>query len=90
MPLYFFNVYDGTLAPGMDEIGTDLPDIYSAQAEAIRTSGEILRDIGSRFWNEAVWRMEVADRQGVVLFVLRFSIEERLPDLDDGPDPAGR
>ena len=42
MPRYFFHVHDG--ASSLDQEGTELPDIYTAQAEAIRTSGEILRD----------------------------------------------
>ena len=44
MPRYFFHVYDGYSSPDLD--GTELADIYTAQAEAIRTSGEILRDMG--------------------------------------------
>lgn len=80
MPRYFFHVRDGTSTP--DDIGTDLPDIYSAQALAVRTCGEILRDMGARFWDGTEWRLEVADAQGQVLFVLRFSAEERLPQPD--------
>lgn len=78
MPLYFFHVYDGASVPVLDELGTDLPDVYAAQTQAIRTSGEILRDMGARFWDGGLWRMEIANDRGVVLFVLRFSAEERL------------
>ena len=49
MPRYFFHVQDGSSSPDTD--GTELPDIYTAQAQAIRTSGEILRDMGAKFWN---------------------------------------
>ena len=76
MPLYFFNVYDGVSSP--DEDGTELPDIYTAQAEAIRTGGEILREM-PKFWDgvETEWRLEVADERGEILLVLKFSAEER-------------
>ena len=60
-------------------VGSELPSIYVAQAEAIRLSGELLRDLGARFWDGTEWRLEVADEQAQVLFVLRFSAEERLP-----------
>jgi Domain of unknown function (DUF6894) len=83
MPLYFFNVRDGHTSP--DTEGTELPDIYTAQAEAIRMSGEILRDTGAKFWNGTEWSLEVCDEQGQVLFVLRFSAEER---MDGHPDPT--
>ena len=74
MPRYFFNLYDGYTS--LDEDGTELPDFYTAQAEAIRMSGEILRDMGAKFWNGTEWRLEVADAGGRVLFILRFSAEE--------------
>ena len=49
MPLYFFHVYDGTPSP--DREGSELPDFYTAQGEAIRMSGEIMRDLGTKFWD---------------------------------------
>ena len=74
MPRYFFHVIDGYSAPDIE--GTELRDIYTAQDQAIRTSGEILRDMGAKFWNGTEWKLEVADEQGQVLFMLRFSSEE--------------
>ncbi len=59
-----------------------MPDIYAAQEQAIRTSGEILRDMGGKFWDGTDWKLEMADEHGQVLFVLRFSAEER-PILTD-------
>lgn len=79
MPRYFFDITDGRVSS--DAEGTDLPDIYTAQAEAIRLSGEILRDMGARFWNGTEWMLTVSDERRRVLFVLRFSAEER--DLAD-------
>ena len=64
MPRYFFHVYDGSSSPDAD--GTELPDIYTAQAQAIRTSGEILRDMGAQFWDGTAWRLEVADARGLI------------------------
>jgi hypothetical protein len=86
MPRYFFHVYDGYSTPDTD--GTELPDIDTAQAEAIRTSGEILRDMDAKFWNGTEWRLEVADARGQILLVLRFSAEERLVLTDKPPHPG--
>lgn len=86
MPRYFYHVYDGYSS--LDTDGTELPDIYTAQAQAIRTSGEILRDMGARFWDGTAWRMEVADERGQILFVLRFSAEEQ-PALTDTQSNLG-
>ena len=80
MPRYFFHVHDGTSTK--DAIGTDLPDIFAAQEEAIRTSGELLREMGGKFWDGAEWSLEVTDENGRLLFTLRFSAEEG-PDLQN-------
>ena len=74
MPRYFFHVYDDVPFP--DAEGTECADIYVAQAQAIRMSGEIMRDLGAKFWNGENWRLEVADATGRVLFIVRFSAEE--------------
>jgi hypothetical protein len=79
MPRYFFHVYDGS--SDRDEEGTELPDVYAAQNEAIRLSGELLREIGGKFWDGTVWSLEVTDEAGHILFILRFSAEEAT-DLD--------
>jgi hypothetical protein len=86
MPRYFFHVTDGYST--RDTEGTELPDIYAAQHMAISTSGEILRDMGAKFWNGTDWTLEVADEHGQTLFVLRFSAEERLPSPDTRPQPS--
>jgi hypothetical protein len=74
LPRYFFNVIDGYAVP--DLIGTELPDLYTAQAEAIRASSDMLREMGARFWNGTEWLMEVKDKTGRSLFTLRFSAVE--------------
>ena len=75
MPRYFFHVRDGHSI--RDENGTEFPDIYTAQAEAIRMSGEILREMGAKFWDGTEWTLEVADAAGEILLVLHFYAEER-------------
>jgi hypothetical protein len=50
MPRYFFNVTDGHSTP--DLIGTKLPDTYAAQAEAIRASADMLREMGAGVANQ--------------------------------------
>jgi hypothetical protein len=44
--------------------------------------------MGAKFWNGTEWSLEVADERGCVLFVLRFSAEER-PTLPDAPPIPG-
>ncbi len=86
MPRYFFHVQDGY--PSRDEDGTELPDVYTAQSEAISTSGEILRDMGAKFWDGTEWRMEVAGERSQIFFVLHFSAEERSV-LTESPSDSG-
>ena len=88
MPRYFFHVTDGYSI--RDTEGTELPYIYTAQDQAIRTSGAILREMGARFWNGTDWKLEVADEQGQILLTLRFSAEEHLGLIDPSSDPGAR
>ncbi len=74
MPRYFFNIQDGRNIN--DDTGMELPDIYAAQHEAIKLSGELLREMGDGFWNETEWILRVCENNAV-LFGLRFSAEER-------------
>jgi hypothetical protein len=85
MPRYFFHIQDGISS--RDTIGTELPDVYTAQAQAIRFSGEILRELGAKFWDGTEWKLEVTDEQGRTLFILHFSAEERVPTTDTRPAP---
>jgi uncharacterized protein DUF6894 len=62
MPRYFFHVIDGREI--IDRVGTVLPSLGQARAEAIRTAGAILRDEGDEFWNGTEWRMNVTDAGG--------------------------
>ena len=76
MPRYFFNIDDGYSEP--DDTGTEFPDIYIAQSEAIRMSGEVIRELSARLWGGPDWRLEVTDEYGTSLFVLCFSAEEHI------------
>lgn len=79
MPRFFFHVDDGFSTRDTD--GTELVDVYEAQAEAIRLSGELLREMGAKFWDGTHWRLQVTDEAGRVLFTLKFSAAEGT-DLD--------
>jgi hypothetical protein len=70
VPRYYFHIADGRVIH--DNEGTELPDLKSARAEAIRTSGTILSEQNSS-WTGTAWRMSVADEQGTVLLTIDFS-----------------
>ena len=74
MPRFFFHVEDGFST--RDNEGTELPDIFTAQEEAIRLSGELLRELGAQFWNGTAWRLTITDETQRVLLILRFSADK--------------
>jgi hypothetical protein len=78
MPRYYFNINDGRMI--LDEEGTELPSLAAAREEAIRNSGEILRNgAGPALWAGEPWRMWVTDEPaggGKILFTLKFSAED--------------
>ena len=91
MPRYFFHIIDGITL--RDHEGTELPDIQTARSVAVRTSGEILQDMGERFWDGTEWHLEVTDEWGRKLFVLHFLAEnaaskpQAMPDHETGVSP---
>ena len=73
MPRYFFHVQNGL--PSDDAEGTELRDIYAVQSNAIRLTGESLRDLSFEFWKGERWSLRVTDALGKTLFVVRVSVE---------------
>jgi hypothetical protein len=73
VPRYFFHVIDGKDIP--DTEGTELADIQEARAEAVVLSGELLRDLGGRFWNSSEWQIRVEDEVGKEVCALTFSAD---------------
>lgn len=74
MPRYFFHVQDGDFSP--DELGTELPDIYRAQASAVKLCGELVAELGAKFWDHGVWKLEVCNDRSVLLFTLTLTASD--------------
>ena len=85
MPRYFFHIRDSNSE--LDETGTELPDLSTAQAQAIGLSGEILQERGAQLPTGAEWRLEVADEHGCILYVVHFSAEQDTTLADPQPNP---
>ena len=71
---YYFNVLDGKDI--IDDEGLELPDLDAVRREAIRASGEMIRDGGPVLWSGQDWRMVVSDQSGREVLVLCFSTTE--------------
>ena len=70
MPRYFFDIVDGQDLP--DPQGSEHADLRAARMEAIRYSGEVLREMPERFWDAEEWTMTVSDHGRKPLFTLKF------------------
>jgi hypothetical protein len=77
MARYFFHTEDGVCYP--DEQGTELPDLDAARAMAIRTLGEILRDVPKIFEADMSLRLVVTDERQLALFSLEVIGSEGPP-----------
>ena len=74
MPKYFFVVRQGDYTSQHSD-GIELPDIGSVQLEAIKSAGEILRDLNRPIEAGSELRMEVADESSRPVFSLRVIAE---------------
>src|SRR5688500_2116799 len=74
MPRYYINLHDGEMRP--DREGSELPHNHAAWSEAVRTCGEMLKNIDGDLPVNSKWEMEVSDEHGRTIFTLRFSANE--------------
>jgi len=74
MPKYFFVIRHGDQTFDHSD-GFEFPDIGAVQLEAIKSTGEILRDLNYPIEAGSEWRMEVADDARKPLFSLRVITE---------------
>jgi hypothetical protein len=74
MPKYFFLVRHGDQTSDQDD-AIEFPDIGAVQLEAIKSTGEMLRELNSLIEAGSEWRMEVADEAHKPLFSLRVIAE---------------
>jgi hypothetical protein len=49
--------------------------VNEARAEAIVVSGEMLKDLGGKFWNNGQWQIRVTDEAGDKVCALTFSAD---------------
>lgn len=83
MPRYFFHILDGSTEP--DRTGTEFADLYSAQDQAVRATGEAIRDLGGQLFDHGNWKMQVNDESGKTLFTLTLSVEESIGETGERP-----
>jgi hypothetical protein len=74
MPKYFFVVRHGDKTSHHSD-GIAFPDIGAVQLEAIKSTGEILRNLNYPIEAGSEWRMEVVDEARRPLFSLRVIAE---------------
>lgn len=72
MSKYYFNV----LGTAGDADGMDLADIDAARIEAVRLSGELLKEAAGTFWESCSWELQVSDETERVIFALVFSVKD--------------
>ena len=74
MAKYFFVVRQGDQTSDESD-GIEFHDITAVQLEAIKSTGEILRDLDFPIEAGSEWRMEVVDEARKPLFSLRIIAE---------------
>ena len=72
MPRYHFNAHDDK--DSLDEEGIDLPDLLTAQTEAIRLAGGMLLDEASLVHALKGWSVSVVDPEGRTLLRVEVNV----------------
>ena len=71
MPLFYFDVSNGSTEP--DEDGIDLEGLETARKQAVRLVGELLRFDGAAVWDGDGIVVEVFDESRNPLFAVRVA-----------------
>lgn len=87
MPRYFFSCEGAETF--RDEEGTELPDLRSAQLQAIQQCGQILQDHAEGFAASPYWRVFVTDEDGRILFQLKFTASLSGEEAEPYQKPLG-
>jgi hypothetical protein len=75
MPLYFFNVQNGSHTS--DLVGTELPDKHAAWKAATKTCGELILGFDGELKPGRKWQLEVTDEFANPLYVIHVNAENK-------------
>ena len=77
MPLYYFDVFDGTREP--DLAGSECGALEQARVQAVKFVGELLRHNAESIWDGHDLRVEVSDEDRTPLFAIVTSAMSLYP-----------
>ena len=78
MPLYFFDITDGTRECDLE--GSEFPSLDEARTQAIKFTGELLRHHSDIIWEGHDLKVEVSNGDRVPLFTVVVSAVSLFPD----------
>jgi hypothetical protein len=63
-----------------DKIWTSVPyegqDLRELRVEVAKFVGEILKDHAEKIWVDQLWRVDVADENGLILYVMHLDVTD--------------
>lgn len=71
---YFFTILDGKLI--VDNVGEFFASWDDMREQAIRTAGECLRDMATKYPNDLEWQLVVTNESNDTVLRLRFALSE--------------
>ena len=72
LPVYHFDTFNGEEVHDLK--GVELNSLREAKAMAIRYLGELMNEKAEELEDDSVWRVEVKNHQGLILFCLNLSM----------------
>ena len=59
-----------------DTVAIDSPDLTALRIEMAQCVGELLRDHADRIWIDQDWRIDVTNKQGLILYVMQITASD--------------
>lgn len=71
MPRFYFHTNHPAELTVQDDEGVEFATIHEAKGAAVKYAGQLLSDVGEKFWDDADFDLTVTDEDGFILFAMR-------------------
>ena len=86
MHKFYFHTNDPSERSVQDDVGMDFPTVHAAKCQAVVYTGQLLADVGEKFWDYADFELTVTDHRGLILFTMRVTGTEAPARSSFAPD----
>ncbi len=71
MPRFYIHTNSPNDGAMSDDDGMEFDSVHEAKCQAVAYAGQLLCDVGAKFWDSADFELTATDENGLILFTMR-------------------